>query len=93
MFTSEWIGPDDAVEHGLAVQVSPADRLVADATDIASRIAQHPLPSLMATKRLVIDAERAGIERARMLEGQEFAALLQLPNARDRVVAQLDKGG
>ena len=45
----------------------------------------------MATKRLVIDAERAGIERARMLEGQEFAALLQLPNARDRVVAQLDK--
>ncbi len=92
LFTSDWISPADAVAHGLAVAVCTPDRLVAEATELAARIARHPLPSLMATKRLVIDAEQAGIERARMLEGQEFAALLQLPNARDRVVAQLDKG-
>ena len=45
----------------------------------------------MATKRLVLDAETAHIARARELEGAAFAELLRLPNARDRVTAQLDK--
>jgi enoyl-CoA hydratase/carnithine racemase len=91
LFTSDWIQPDEAVEHGLALEVIPADRLVDAAIELATHIAEHPLPSLMATKRLVLDAEQAGIQRARELEGTEFAALLRLPNARDRVAAQLDK--
>lgn len=91
LFTADWIQPEEAVARGLAVKVCPADRLVAEAVELAARIAEHPLPSLMATKRLVLDAEREGILRARELEGQEFAQLLRLPNARDRVVAQLDK--
>ncbi len=91
LFTSDWIQPEEAVDQGLAVKVCPADRLVPEAVELASRIAEHPLPSLMATKRLVLDAEREGILRARGLEGQEFSQLLQLPNARDRVAAQLDK--
>jgi enoyl-CoA hydratase/carnithine racemase len=92
LFTSDWIQPEEAVDQGLAMKVVPADRLVAEAVDLATHIAEHPLASLMATKRLVLDAEREGIARARELEGAEFAALLQLPNARDRVAAQLDKG-
>jgi enoyl-CoA hydratase/carnithine racemase len=91
LFTSDWIPPQDAVDSGLAIKVVAPDRLLAEAVELGTRIAEHPLPSLMATKRLVIDAERVGILRARELEGQEFAALLKLPNARDRVVAQLDK--
>jgi enoyl-CoA hydratase/carnithine racemase len=91
LFTSDWILPEDAVAQGLAVKVCAPDRLVAEAVELGAHIAEHPLPSLMATKRLVIDAEREGILRARELEGEEFARLLQLPNARDRVVAQLDK--
>lgn len=91
LFTADWIAPADAVEHGLALKVCAPDALVQDAIDLATHIAEHPLPSLMATKRLVIDAEQAGIARARELEGQEFAALLRLPGASDRVTAQLDK--
>ena len=91
LFTSDWIQPEEAVEHGLAVQVCPADRLIAEAVELASRIAEHPLPSLMATKRLVIDADHDDILRARELEGRAFAVLMRLPNARDRVAAQLDK--
>jgi enoyl-CoA hydratase/carnithine racemase len=91
LFTSDWIHPEEAVAHGLAVRVCAPGQLVAEAVELAARIAEHPLPSLMATKRLVIDAEREGILRARELEGQEFSRLLQLPNARDRVTAQLDK--
>jgi enoyl-CoA hydratase/carnithine racemase len=92
LFTADWIAPAEAVEHGLALQVCAPDTLVKDAIELATHIAEHPLPSLMATKRLVIDAEQAGIARARELEGQEFAALLRLPGAGDRVAAQLDKG-
>ena len=44
----------------------------------------------MATKRLLLDAEREGIARARTLENQAFAELLALPNARDGVLGQLD---
>jgi enoyl-CoA hydratase/carnithine racemase len=92
-FTADWIAPAQAVEHGLALKVCASDTLVQDAIELANHIAEHPLPSLMATKRLVIDAEQAGIARARRLEGQEFATLLRLPGAGDRVAAQLDKGG
>jgi enoyl-CoA hydratase/carnithine racemase len=92
-FTAGWIAPAQAVEHGLALKVCAPDVLVQDAIELATQIAEHPLPSLMATKRLVVDAEQAGIARARRLEGQEFGALLRLPGAGDRVAAQLDKGG
>jgi enoyl-CoA hydratase/carnithine racemase len=91
LFTSDWILPEQAVVHGLAVQVCAADTLVADALELASHIAEHPLPSLMATKRLVIVADDENIRHARQLEGQEFAHLLRLPNARDRVASQLDR--
>jgi enoyl-CoA hydratase/carnithine racemase len=91
LFTSDWIQPEEAVEHGLAVQVCPADRLITEAVELGSRIAEHPLPSLIATKRLIIEADHETIVRARELEGQAFAQLLKLPNARDRVASQLDK--
>jgi hypothetical protein len=44
----------------------------------------------MATKRLLLDAEREGIARARALENQAFAELLALPDAKDGVLGQLD---
>ena len=61
--------------------VCSADSLVADALELAAQIAEHPLPSLMATKRLMIVADDEDIRHARELEGQAFAHLLRLPNA------------
>ncbi len=90
LFTSDWISAADAVATGLAVQQCRPESLVADAMELATRIASKSLPSLMATKRLLLDAEREGIVRARALENQAFAELLALPNARDGVLGQLD---
>jgi enoyl-CoA hydratase/carnithine racemase len=90
LFTSDWISADDAVTTGLAVQKSSPESLVDDAMELATRIASKSLPSLMATKRLLLDAEREGIARARTLENQAFAELLALPNAKDGVLGQLD---
>jgi enoyl-CoA hydratase/carnithine racemase len=90
LFTSDWISAEDAVATGLAVQQCRPEMLVGEAMEVAARIASKSLPSLMATKRLLLDAEREGISRARQLENQAFAELLALPNARDGVLGQLD---
>src|SRR3954447_22914125 len=90
LFTSDWISAEDAVTTGLAVQQCRPESLVADTMELAARIASKSLPSLLATKRLLLDAEREGIARARTLENQAFAELLALPNARDGVLGQLD---
>jgi enoyl-CoA hydratase/carnithine racemase len=91
-FTSDWIEPVEAVEHGLAMRVCPHGRLLPETLALAAHIAEQPLPSLMATKRLILDAERDHIARAIELEGAAFAELLQLPGTNDRVAAQLARG-
>jgi enoyl-CoA hydratase/carnithine racemase len=90
LFTSDWISAEDAVATGLAVQQCRPESLVDDTMELAMRIASKSLPSLMATKRLLLDAEHEGIARARTLENQAFAELLALPNAKDGVLGQLD---
>src|SRR6476646_5836880 len=90
LFTSDWITAEQAVATGLAIRQCSPDELVPEALALAARIASKPLPSLMATKRLLLDAEREGIARARELENRAFAQLLALPNARDGVLGQLD---
>ncbi len=90
LFTSDWISPADAVATGLAVQQCSPESLVEETMELATRIATKSLPSLMATKRLLLDAEREGIARARTLENQAFAELLALPDAKDGVLGQLD---
>jgi len=90
LFTSDWISAEDAVATGLAVRQCAPDTLVDETMELATRIASKSLPSLMATKRLLLDAEREGIARARTLENAAFAELLALPNAKDGVLGQLD---
>src|SRR3954454_17756224 len=90
LFTSDWITAEQAVATGLAVRQCSPDELVAQTLELAMRIASKSLPSLIATKRLLLDAEREGVARARRLENEAFGALLALPNARDGVLGQLD---
>jgi enoyl-CoA hydratase/carnithine racemase len=90
LFTSDWVSAEDAVATGLAVQQCSPDALVDETVALAVRIASKSLPSLRATKRLLLDAERDGIARARTLENHAFAELLALPNAKDGVLGQLD---
>jgi len=90
LFTSDWISADDAVATGLAVRQCSPETLVDETMELATRIASKSLPSLVATKRLLLDAEREGIARARTLENAAFAELLALPNAKDGVLGQLE---
>ncbi len=89
LFTSDWISAAQAVEWGLALAVVPDGRVVAEAQDLAARIAAHPLASLSAIKRLLREPERAGIGAARAMEDEAFARLLRQPGAHEGVAAQL----
>ena len=63
LFTSDWISAEQAVATGLAVKQCSPETLVEETMELATRIASKSLPSLMATKRLLLDAERRASPR------------------------------
>ena len=76
LFSSTWVSAEQLVEWGLALEVVPAGEVVERTLALARDIAAHPLASLMATKRLMLDAQLPGVERARRQEDAAFAELL-----------------
>ena len=90
LYTSDWVSADDAVASGLALKKCSPETLVDEAMALAARIGSHTVPSLVATKRLLIDSERAAVERARELENEAFKELLALAGAKDKVLNQLE---
>ncbi|MBX6389130.1 MAG: enoyl-CoA hydratase/isomerase family protein [Frankia sp.] len=89
LLSAEWITAAEAVESGLALRACPPDQLLAETMALATTIAERPLASLIATKRLIRDAERAGIERARKAEGEAFRELLARPAIGDAILGRL----
>jgi enoyl-CoA hydratase len=53
LYTGDRIPPRTAVELGLATRVVPADDLLAQARQLAERLAAQPAPALRGTKRIV----------------------------------------
>ena len=76
LLSSGWVGAQELVDCGLALEVVPADEVVERTMALARTIAAQPLPSLMATKRLMLDGQRSAVARARALEDEAFAQLL-----------------
>lgn len=76
LLTSDWLGPEEAVAHGLALGVVPDDELAAVVAEQAARIAAHPLGGLRAICGLVRAGEADAIAAARQREEAAFADLL-----------------
>jgi enoyl-CoA hydratase/carnithine racemase len=93
LFTSRWLSADEAVTQGLALTTCRPETLLLETLEIARAIAIHPLPSLMAIKELLLDAEREGVARARAGEDAAFARLLRQPGMGEGVTRQLGHGG
>jgi enoyl-CoA hydratase/carnithine racemase len=79
LLAGEWMGAEELVASGLALRVCPDDRVVAEAVEVARQVARAPLPSLMATKRLMIAGQRDAVMAARAREDAAFAELLGQP--------------
>jgi enoyl-CoA hydratase/carnithine racemase len=81
----EAVDAPTALAWGLANAVVPRAELAARADDVARRLTRQPIGALIATKRLMRDAEAI---RARMaVEGAQFVARLTTPEAREAFTA------
>lgn len=81
----EAVGAQDALAWGLANRVVPLAELKASAEALAGRLAKQPIGALVATKRLMRDAEAVG--RRMEEESAEFARRLTSPEAAEAFTA------
>ncbi|MGD9701004.1 MAG: enoyl-CoA hydratase/isomerase family protein [Acidimicrobiia bacterium] len=61
LLTSRWVSSAEAVELGLAARVVPAAELAARSRDVAHQMAAHPLPAVVAAKRLLKMSARTAV--------------------------------
>ncbi|HEY3215090.1 MAG TPA: enoyl-CoA hydratase family protein [Candidatus Eisenbacteria bacterium] len=83
LLTGDFIDAKRAHEIGLYQKVVPEDRVLAEATTLAERLARGPSPALAVTKR-ALDVEAVlGLEEALRYESEAQAALMEHPNFRE----------
>jgi enoyl-CoA hydratase/carnithine racemase len=81
----EPIDAQSALAWGLANQVVPLESLRSTAEGIAQRLAKQPTGALVATKKMMRDAQ--GILARMQVEGEEFVARLTTAEAREAFMA------
>ena len=91
LFTSEWIGADQAVELRLARRKVQADRLTHETLDLAQRIAAMPLASLVETKRLMKAGISALTNDALDREWDQFRSMIGGPANAEAIAAFREK--
>ncbi|MCZ7535745.1 MAG: enoyl-CoA hydratase-related protein [Acidimicrobiia bacterium] len=91
LFTSEWIDARQAEAIGLAWKVCAPEALLDEALAVAQKIAAMPIASLVATKRLMLDARLDAVRAARLREGPTFAGLVGGPANREAMRAFREK--
>jgi enoyl-CoA hydratase/carnithine racemase len=86
VLTGEWLSAEEAVDCGLAARCVPAERLLDDALELATRLAAQPPDALRTTTRLlragrtdawVSATEREYAEFARLAGGPENLAAIE----------------
>jgi enoyl-CoA hydratase/carnithine racemase len=91
LYTASWIDANRAVELGIAWRAVARDRLLDETLTIAAEIAQMPIASLVATKRLLLDARLGAVRAARDRENAAFAQLARGPANREAIAAFREK--
>lgn len=91
LFSGEWVSAEEAVALGIAWRVCEPGSLLAETMEVARAIARWPIPSLVATKRAMLDARRDRVRRARATEDGLFIGLVGTPANVEAVTAFLEK--
>jgi enoyl-CoA hydratase/carnithine racemase len=91
LFFGEPFGAEAARDLGLVNDVIADDQLPATAAGKARQLAEKPPAALRATKRLLKQGAAAAIAEAMARETQQFAALLQGPEAKEAMTAFLER--
>jgi len=91
MFTAEWINAERALELGIAARAFADDELLPAALEKAREIAQWPTSALMAIKRTMNKAHRAGVEAALEIEHDEMSKQQGSPENIEAIKAFIEK--
>lgn len=91
LYTACWFDADKAVEIGLAYKKTSAENLLSEVMLVAREIAAQPIPSLVATKQLLLDARLSNIRSARAREIPVFANLVGGPANKEAIAAFKEK--
>ncbi len=79
LYTASWVDAEEAVRIGLARTVVNPAELMGEVRALAERIAAMPVSSLVATKRLLVDARSDAVHAARAREESVFGGLVGAP--------------
>ena len=79
LYTASWVDAEEAVRIGLARSAVNPPELMREACALAERIAAMPVSSLVATKKLLIDARLEAVHAARTREEGVFGGLVGAP--------------
>jgi len=79
LFTEPWVDAAEAQRLGLAWKVVPDEALLDVTLELARRIGAMPVPSLVATKTLMLAARVEAVKAARAREDAEFERLVGSP--------------
>jgi enoyl-CoA hydratase/carnithine racemase len=85
--TSSWISAADAAQSGLVWKLTEDADLADETARVCAEIAAQPLESLVATKRLLLDARLPAALEARGREEPEFRRLTTRPAHREALAA------
>jgi len=91
LYTAGWVDADKAVETGLAWRKVPNAELMPETMALAEKIARMPITSLVATKKLLLDARVSGVNEARACEVPTFGGLVGGPANREAISAFQEK--
>ena len=91
LLTGEFTDAATALQIGLYNRVVPQDRVLAEATALAERLARGPSPALAVTKQALDHEAALGFEAALAYEADAQAALMEHPNFREAYEAFRDK--
>ena len=87
LYTGAWMSAGEAVACGLAWRTCAPDALLSETLAVAREIAAMPVPSLVATKSLLLEARLDAVRAARARENRRFAALAGGPANREALAA------
>jgi enoyl-CoA hydratase/carnithine racemase len=91
LYTSSWLDAARAVESGIAWRAFPRESLLESALEIANEMAAMPIPSLVGTKKLLLDARLDAVRAARDRENVTFGRLAGGPANREAIAAFKEK--
>lgn len=88
LLTGRWFDAEECHEKGLVWKVCEPESLMAETMQVATEIAENPIPSLVATKQLMLDAGRVeGALAAHQRELIAYGPLIGGPANREAVAA------